>query len=65
MRLILCFIGLVLILLSTHLYVYTRGMADGEARYKRGTKMYLALKSAYKMGYSDAKSGLPEDWDGD
>ncbi len=48
----------------SNLYVYHRGLHDGEWNYKRSRKMYFALKSAYHYGFMDAKSGAKESWDG-
>ena len=51
-------------IIGSSLYLYTRGLKDGEQNYKHSRRMYFALKSAYHYGYMDAKSGAPESWDG-
>jgi hypothetical protein len=61
---------LILLLVSVTLIMagfklYARGLVDGEQRYKRSHRMYMALKSAYHYGYMDGRDGRKEDWDGD
>lgn len=55
----------VLIVFSTHIYIYNKGLVDGEQNYKHSNRIYFALKSAYHYGYMDAHDGKPEDWDGE
>ena len=61
---VLLIIGVLVLLVGSHLYVYRSGLRDGEQRYKQSIRMYLALKSAYNFGYNDCKIGRPRDWDG-
>lgn len=64
MRYLIVFLT-ILVVFYTHLYIYSKGLEDGEQNYKHSNRIYFALKSAYHYGYQDCKSGGPENWDGD
>ena len=55
MKNIIGFIGLVLVLLSANLYIYSRGLVDGKLNYQHSINMQFTLDSAYKFGYHDGE----------
>jgi hypothetical protein len=56
MKTAIALLGLVLVLLSTHLYVYSRGLVDGKSRYQNSYNMQLTLDSAYNFGLKDGEA---------
>lgn len=51
----LAFFGLILILISTHLFVYEHGRIDGVYNYKHGKSMMMTLGSMYHFGLIDGE----------
>jgi hypothetical protein len=47
------FLGFI-VLAPTYVWVYSAGMSDGVARYKRSPQFELTLKSMYMFGIMDA-----------
>ena len=55
MKIKIGFIGLTLVLLSTHLLIYSRGMIDGKVQYQHSKNLQLTLDSAYRFGLNDGR----------
>jgi hypothetical protein len=55
MKIKIAFIGLVLVLLSTHLWVYSRGLVDGKVNYQHSKNLKLTLDCAYSYGLWDGE----------
>jgi len=56
MKTAIALIGLILVLLSTHLYLYNRGLTDGKIKYQRSHNMQLTLDCAYNYGLKDGEA---------
>ena len=56
MKIKLAFVGLVLVLLSTHLWVYSRGLVDGKVNYQHSKNLKLTLDCAYNFGLHDGEA---------
>lgn len=54
-RYILAGLGIAAILFPLFWYVYSKGMEDGVARYKRSKQFQLTLDSMYRFGLVDCK----------
>ena len=55
MNKLISFIGLVLVFLSTYLYIYNKGLVNGKLRYQHSKNFQLTLDSAYRYGVFDGK----------
>lgn len=55
MKYIIAFVGLILILLSTYLWVYNKGIKQGVIQYKHSKNMQLTLDCAYRFGLVDGE----------
>ena len=55
MKFTIAFIGLILILLSTHLFVYLGGRIDGKANYRHSKNFQMTLDSQYHFGFDDGE----------
>jgi len=56
MKTAIALIGLILVLLSTNLYLYNRGLMDGKIRYQHSHNMQLTLDCMYKFGLHDGEA---------
>jgi hypothetical protein len=56
MKTVIALIGLILVLLSTHLWIYSRGLTDGKVNYQHSRNMQLTLDSAYNFGLKDGEA---------
>lgn len=50
---LLASLGIAAILLPLFWYVYSKGMEDGVARYKRSKNFEMTLQSMYRFGLAD------------
>jgi len=55
MKTAIALIGLILVLLSTHLWIYARGLKDGKINYQHSHNLQLTLDSAYNYGLIDGE----------
>jgi len=55
MKIKIAFVGLVLVLLSSNLWVYNKGLVTGKINYQRSKNMQLTLDAAYKYGVWDGE----------
>ena len=55
MKTVIAFVGLILVLLSTHIWIYSRGLVDGKVNYQRSRNMRFTLDSAYAFGLKDGE----------
>jgi hypothetical protein len=55
MNKLIAFVGLVLVLLATHLYIYGSGLTDGKVRYQHSRNFQLTLDSMYRFGLKDGE----------
>ena len=55
MKTTIALIGLILILVSTHLWIYARGLKDGKIGYQHSYNMQLTLDCAYNYGLKDGE----------
>lgn len=55
MNKLISFLGLILVLLATHLYIYGKGLTDGKIKYQHSKNMQLTLDSAYRYGLFDGR----------
>lgn len=51
----LAFVGLVLILISSNIYLYEHGRIDGKRNYQRSRNFQLTLDSQYNFGVMDGE----------
>jgi hypothetical protein len=56
MKTTIAFVGLTLVLLSSYLYVYNRGLVDGKYKYQHSHNLQLTLDCAYSYGLQDGEA---------